>query len=92
MILFISCRDLPRELLNTVKPLEVRRYAIAEGWKRVEGVNGVIALYQHPRSDLDQLIVPLDPSSDDYATGMADLIVRRPVVPADRLCWSWKTC
>jgi hypothetical protein len=72
----MSYRNLPEDLLLGLNPSEVRRYAIAEGWQRVEGVNGKIALYQHPKSDLDQLIVPLDPSMDDYGTGMAEVITR----------------
>jgi hypothetical protein len=72
----MSYRDLPEDLLLQVRPFEVRRYAVAEGWRRVEGVNGTIALYQHPESDLDQLIVPLDPSMDDYGRGTADIIAR----------------
>ena len=71
--------DLPEDLILQVSPLEVRRYAIAEGWKRTEGVNGVIALYQHPESQLDQLIVPLDPATDDYGRTMADVIERLAV-------------
>ena len=68
--------DLPEDLILQVNPLQVRRYAIAQGWLRAEGVNGVIALYQHPESDLDQLIVPLDRSMDDYGVSMADVIAR----------------
>jgi hypothetical protein len=71
--------DLPEDLVLQVNPFEVRRYALSEGWRRVEGVNGAIALYQHPESELDQLIVPLDPSIDDYATNMADVIARLAV-------------
>ena len=72
----MSYRDLPEDLILQLSPLEVRRYAIAEGWQRAEGVNGMIALYQHPGSDLDQLIVPLDPLMDDYGRSMADVIAR----------------
>jgi len=72
----MSYRNLPEDSVLQVSPAEVRRYAITEGWQRVEGVNGMIALYQHPQSDLDQLIVPLDPRMDDYGRGMADVIAR----------------
>jgi len=72
----MSYRNLPEDLILGLNPSEVRRYAIAEGWQRVEGVNGKIALYHHPKSDLDQLIVPLDPSMGDYGTGMAEVIAR----------------
>ena len=75
----MSYRDLPEDLILQVNLSEVRRYAIAQGWQRAEGVNGVIALYQHPESDLDQLIVPLDRSMDDYGRSMADVIARLAV-------------
>src|ERR1035438_1570948 len=75
----MSYRDLPEDLILQVNLSEVRRYAIAQGWQRAEGVNGVIALYQHPDSDLDQLIVPLDRSMDDYGRSMADVIARLAV-------------
>ena len=69
-------RALPEELVRQLNPVDVRRYAIAEGWQRVEGVNGGIALYQHPDSALDQLIIPLDPAIDDYGQSMAEVIAR----------------
>ena len=72
----MSYRDLPEDFVLQVSPAAVRRYAIAQGWQRVEGVNGKIALYRDPRSDLDQLIIPLDPGMDDYGTGMTDVIAR----------------
>jgi hypothetical protein len=75
----MSYPDLPEDLILQVSPLEVRRYAISEGWQRVDGVNGAIALYQHPESQLDQLIVPLDPATDDYGRTMADVIERLAV-------------
>jgi hypothetical protein len=72
----MSYRDLPDELLQQVTPLEVRRYALADGWRRREGVNGTIALYQRPDSELEQLVVPLDPARDDYIRSVADVIIR----------------
>jgi hypothetical protein len=75
----MSYRDLSEELILQVSPLEVHRYAIAGRWRRVEGVNGVIAPYQHPKSQLDQLIFPLDPATDDYGRTMADVIGRLAV-------------
>ena len=82
----MSYRNLPEDLVELVNPVDVRGYALAEGWERVEGVNGTIALYRHPGSDLDQLIVPLDPALDGYGRSMADVIVgiaeraRRPSI------------
>ena len=72
----MSYRNLPEDLVELVNPVDVRGYALAEGWERVEGVNGTIALYHHPGSDLDQLIVPLDPAVDGYGRSMADVIAR----------------
>jgi hypothetical protein len=65
--------DLPEDLILQLNPAEVRRYAIAQGWQRAEGVNGVIALYRHPASDLDQLIVPLDRSMEGTIRARATL-------------------
>ena len=48
----MSYRDLPEDLVLQVSPAEVRRYAIAKGWQRVEGVNGKIALYRDPGQTL----------------------------------------
>jgi hypothetical protein len=49
-----------------VNPQQVRSYALAKGWLRVPEVNGEIALFRHPASQWDQLLVPLDETFDDY--------------------------
>jgi hypothetical protein len=72
----MSYPSLPEDLVALVKPSAVRQHAVAEGWLRVDGVNGTIALYRHPDLDLEQLIVPLDPRVDDYGRSMADVIER----------------
>jgi len=56
----------PRELLRLVKPQQVRGYALAKGWQRVQGVNGEIALFDHSHSQWRQLVVPMDETFDDY--------------------------
>jgi hypothetical protein len=65
---------LPREILRLVNPQQVRAYALAKGWLRVPGVNGDIALFNHPRAQWDQLLVPMDERFDDYDQRISDVI------------------
>ena len=65
---------LPSDLLLLVKPEQVRRYALAKGWRRVSGVNGDIALFNHPHEQWNQLIVPMDERSIDYPKRVRDLV------------------
>src|SRR5437016_5561685 len=65
---------LPVDVLKLIKPQQVRSYALAKGWKRVEGVNGHIALFEHPKGANDQLIVPMEETFDDYAKRLRELI------------------
>ena len=67
-----ECR--PRELLRLVKSQQVRSYALARGWRRVQGVNGEIALFDHPQAQLRQLLVPLDETFDDYDKRVFELV------------------
>lgn len=67
-------KSLPHSILQMLKPQQVRSYALAKGWQRVPGVNGDIALFQHPEGQWDQLIVPMDESLDDYPRRMRDVI------------------
>ena len=77
---------LPKNILQLIKPQQVRSYALAKGWQRVPDVNGRIALFNHPNGNWDQLIVPMDESFDDYANRLRDVIENlaafesRPVV------------
>src|SRR5262249_42957992 len=64
----------PRELLRMIRPQEVRTYALAKGWRRVPGVNGEIALFNHPHAQWDQLLVPLDETFDDYDKRIYEVI------------------
>src|SRR5215212_9681709 len=65
---------MPEDLVRLVDPADVRGYAVATGWRRLDGVNGQIAVYNHPDSDLDQLIVPLNPDVDGYGRNIADVV------------------
>jgi hypothetical protein len=68
--------QLPVSLTRLVTPRAVRVYAEGLGWRRVEGVNGKIAVYKDPASPLHQLIVPLDELFDDYGDRTAEAIHR----------------
>src|SRR5262249_14110045 len=60
--------ELPSDLLKQLRSTELRRYALATGWKRNEAVNGRVAVFQHPASELDQLVVPVEgPDADAFA-------------------------
>ena len=65
---------LPNDVLDLIRPQQVRSYALAKGWRRVQDVNGEIALFNHPGAEFDQLIVPMDESLDDYAKRLRDVI------------------
>lgn len=62
------------DVLKAVKPQQVRAYALAKGWNRVAGVNGEIALFNHPKGQFDQLIVPMDHTLDDYSKRLRDVV------------------
>ena len=66
--------ELPAETARLVTPRALKGYAEGLGWKRVEGVNGSIAVYQNPKSPLRQMIVPLDEQFDDYGERTAEAI------------------
>jgi hypothetical protein len=70
----MSYKGLPESLVARINPLDARAYAVSSGWHRESGVNGTLALYSHPNSDLDQLIVPLDPNASDYGRRMAEVV------------------
>src|SRR4051812_46096278 len=71
----MSYKGLPENLVARIGPRDARAYAAAAGWRRVEGVNGQVAVYSHPSSDLDQLIIPLDAGITDYGRRMAEVVV-----------------
>ncbi len=67
-------RDDLERLAAQVSPQSARAYAIARGWIRDTEVNGGIALFNREGSDLDQLIIPIKPSSPDYARRIVDVV------------------
>lgn len=66
--------SLPGNILKLIKPQQVRSYAIAKGWQRVPTKRAEIALFNSPRGEPDQLIVPMDETFQDYARRMAEAI------------------
>ncbi len=64
----------PRDLLRLISPQEVRTYAKAKGWRRVEGINGEIALFEHLEAPWEQLVVPMDETFDDYDKRIFEVI------------------
>jgi hypothetical protein len=70
----MNYKGLPDSLVARINPMDARGYAIASGWKRLAGVNGKVAVYNYPGSDLDQLIVPIDAGAPDYARRMAEVV------------------
>jgi hypothetical protein len=50
------------------------RYAEGLQWRRVERINGDIAVYHRPDSKAHQIIVPLDEKFDDYADRVIEAI------------------
>jgi hypothetical protein len=70
----MSYKGLPEPLVARIKPADARAYATASGWVRVPTVNGKVAVFNHPGSDLDQLLIPLDPDLSDYSKRMAEVV------------------
>ncbi len=64
------------DLARLVSPRALKMYAEGLGWKPVAGVNGDIALFHRPDSDLHQVVVPLDEKFDDYADRVTEAIAR----------------
>jgi hypothetical protein len=71
----MSNRGLPESLVASIDPHDARAYATASGWTRVPGVNGKLAVYSHAKSDLDQLLIPLDTALSDYSKLMAEVVL-----------------
>lgn len=70
----MSYKGLPEQLVARINPVDARVYAVASGWRRLSSVNGRVAVFSHPASDLDQLIIPLDSGIPDYARRMAEVV------------------
>lgn len=72
----MSREALPEQLARLVSPRALKIYAQGLGWKPVAGVNGNIALFHRPDSELYQLIVPLDEQFDDYPDRVTEAVAR----------------
>jgi hypothetical protein len=70
----IGYKGLPEDLLGSVRSQDIRSYARATGWERIQGGPSHLAVFRHPCSELDQVIVPLDSSAPDYARRIAEAV------------------
>src|SRR5262249_9804164 len=68
-------------------PVQVKEYVKATGWLREPRAgNGRMAVFTHPQSDLDQVLIPLNRQAPDFNRRMGDVIAnlaekeRRPAV------------
>jgi hypothetical protein len=59
-----------------VTPRAMKNYALALGWNLIGNVNGTIAVFRDPRSDAHQLIIPLEPSYDDYGETVEKAVLK----------------
>lgn len=67
--------DLPEKLVARLRPMEVRAYATASGWERVDTFRDKIAIYKRAVDhSLEQLLIPLDDTLADYAKRMTEVI------------------
>lgn len=64
----------PVALTRMVSPRAMRNYAKGLGWKPVPSINGDIAVFHSPRSDLHQVLIPIDESFDDYGESVAEVV------------------
>ncbi len=67
--------NLPLNLLERLDPVQVKQYAKATGWVREGSLSDYRgAIFAHPTSDLDQLLVPLIPRAHGFARAMGDVV------------------
>lgn len=67
--------NLPPDLLERLDPVQVKDYAKGTGWVREARLSDFItAVYAHPTSDLDQIIVPLNRGSQGFGRAMGDVV------------------
>ena len=67
--------SLPSDLLDRLDPVEVKSYASATGWVREPRLGaGRVAVFAHPTSDLDQILVPLYPGVRGFGLAMGDVV------------------
>jgi hypothetical protein len=65
---------LPIDLARLVPPRALSKYAEGLQWRRVERINGDIAVYHRTDANAQQIIVPLDEKFDDYADRVVEAI------------------
>lgn len=70
---------MPRELqidriLRSVKPQQVRCYALARGWHRIPQKNPNLAVFGHTNAQYEQLLVPLDNELLDYDRRLTEVV------------------
>ncbi len=71
----MSDKGIPEHLVGRIQPIEARAYATASGWKRTPRINGKVAVFTHPASDVNQLLIPMDAGISDYDHRMAEVVV-----------------
>src|SRR5690606_19856891 len=60
-------------LASQVVPSDARSYALAQGWRRLQHINGNLAVFSRGDGSLDQLLIPLEPSAPDYPKRILDV-------------------
>jgi hypothetical protein len=53
-------------LIQLIRPTFARDYVIAQGWRRKTTKSSEYALFEHPKIDLIQLLIPQNHQSSDY--------------------------
>src|SRR5438045_619397 len=67
--------DLPRELVQALRPADIARYVESRGWRPVQGTHRLALVFQHPSSELDQVIVPTEEvEADSFALLMREVV------------------
>jgi hypothetical protein len=73
--------SLPMGIVERITPQDARSYALAKGWQRSKGIRDDIAIFRSPEpGSRKQLIVPMDPSYDDYGSRMAEVVEKLAAV------------
>lgn len=70
---------MPRELqidriIRSVKPQQVRSYALARGWHRIQQQNPNLAVFSHANAEFEQLLVPMDDELLDYNRRLTEVV------------------
>lgn len=62
------------ERLRSVKPQQIRNYARARGWYRIQQQNPNLALFGHANAEYEQLLVPMDDELLDYERRLTEVV------------------